>query len=428
LKPSLPLPDPILSTTPGTWSFDTMSRRVNEEILQRTYDENEHFFSSNPAALSNFEALREELNHASSTSLRLLHLQEGADDVEEWNELLKPHVLAGKTWLSAPWLVAEFYLYRRLLECTGYFDTSNPSTFKRDLFEAQKRAGTESSPATAEGILERVSNLRSFSKENLAVLLSIPLWGNQMDLSIWPTDTTEKSSQCSDNALLQVIENSHENLLWDDTQAICAYCSNTLPRKGNVDIVVDNAGLELVTDLILAEYLITSGIASQVTFRLKSFPTFVSDAMEKDLRYTVEYYSNLDSSSYKFCKEAGERWSQYLSSNKWICKEDDFWVQPKPMWEISNPLREEMSLSLFAVIKGDANYRRLLGDLEWDLTHDSFQNVVGDYFPCHVIALRTLKATLGCGMKTEKVERAKSIDPNWMVNGKFGVIQFGIPP
>merc|ERR1711862_476699 len=305
-----------------------------------------------------------------------------------------------------------------------------PRTFKKDLFEAQKIAGTVSSPATAEGILERVSNLKSFSKENLAVLLSIPLWGNQMDLSIWPTEVTdiEKSSQCSDNALLKVIENSHENLLWDDTQAISGYCSDVLSRKGNVDIVVDNAGLELVTDLILAEYLITSEIASQVTFRLKSFPTFVSDAMEKDLRHTVEYYSNLDPSSYKFCKEAGGRWSQYLSSNKWICKEDDFWVQPKPMWNIPDALRKDMSQSLFAVIKGDANYRRLLGDLEWDFTNDSFQNVVGDYFPCHVIALRTLKAMLGCGMNSEKVERAKNIDPNWMVNGKFGVIQFGIPP
>lgn len=428
-KPSLPLPNPLVSTEPGTWAFDTMSRRVNEEILQRTYDENEDFFKENPVAMSKFTALREDLQNASSTSLRLFELLEGevAEDIEEWNKIIEPHISEGKTWLSTPWLIAEFYLYRRLLADTGYFDAANPNTFKRDLFERQKRAGTESSPATAEGILERVSKLTKFSEDNLAVLLSIPLWGNQMDLSIWPTDTSDNNNQPSENALLKVIENSHENLLWDDTNDICSYCSK-LPQQGNVDIVVDNAGLELITDLVLADYLITSGIASQVTFRLKSFPTFVSDAMEKDLRHTVEYFSSLDQNTYKFCKEAGERWNQYLSSDKWICKEDDFWVQGKPMWEMPNALRSEMSKSIFAIIKGDANYRRLLGDLEWDLSQDSFQNVVGDYFPCHVIALRTLKAMMGCGMEPEKVERAKKIDPNWMVNGKFGVVQFGVPP
>ena len=34
--PQLPLPEPICSDTPGTWAYDTMSRRVNEEILERT--------------------------------------------------------------------------------------------------------------------------------------------------------------------------------------------------------------------------------------------------------------------------------------------------------------------------------------------------------------------------------------------------------
>ena len=418
-KPSLPLPSPLISTEPGTWAHDTMSRRVNEEILQRTYEENEDFFEANPEAFRKFKLLRKDLENAATTPLKLLEdlEEEAAEDIQEWNAIIEPHISAKKTWLSTPWMISEFYLYRRLLADIGYFNASNPNTFQKDLFERQKKAGTESSPSTAEGILERVSKLTEYSHDNLAVILSIPLWGNQMDLSIWPTGTKE-------NALLKVIENSHENLLWDDTDAICDHCST---KPGNVDIVVDNAGLELVTDLILADYFITSGIASQVTFRLKSFPTFVSDAMEKDLRYTVSYFSSLDN-KYAFCKEAGQRWEKYLSSSQWLCKQDDFWVQGKPMWEMPPHLTAEMSQSKLAIIKGDANYRRLLGDLDWDLTQDSFQNVVGDYFPSHVIALRTLKAMMGCGMDKQKVERAKSLDGDWMVNGKFGVIHFGVPP
>jgi hypothetical protein len=50
---------------------------------------------------------------------------------------------------------------------------------------------------------------------------------------------------------------------------------------------------------------------------------------------------------------------------------------------------------------------------------------VGNYFPCPVCALRTLKAEIGCGMDIEQVERAKSLDDNWQTNGRFGVLQFG---
>ena len=73
---------------------------------------------------------------------------------------------------------------------------------------------------------------------------------------------------------------------------------------------------------------------------------------------------------------------------------------------------------------GHPNYRRLLGDGKWDYTAP-FQKVVGDYFPCPVCALRTLKAEVGCGMDADQVERAKSLDDNWLVNGRFGVVHFG---
>jgi len=32
---------------------------------------------------------------------------------------------------------------------------------------------------------------------------------------------------------------------------------------------------------------------------------------------------------------------------------------------------------------------------------------------------------VGCGMSKEQVDRAKSLDDEWMVNGRFGVIHFG---
>lgn len=117
--PNLPIPDPLLSLTPGTWAYDTMSRRLNEEILQRTYEENEEVFNSPPfaMALQRFNELRSELDNASTTKLRNLKFDKDTDgrDTEvveleerEWKEIMKPFIDKGDTWLSAPWLVTEF--------------------------------------------------------------------------------------------------------------------------------------------------------------------------------------------------------------------------------------------------------------------------------------------------------------------------------
>lgn len=49
--------------------------------------------------------------------------------------------------------------------------------------------------------------------------------------------------------------------------------------------------------------------------------------------------------------------------------------------------------SALVFVKGDANYRRLIGDRLWP-TDTPFSDVAG-YFPTRLCALRTLKAELG---------------------------------
>ena len=77
-------------------------------------------------------------------------------------------------------------------------------------------------------------------------------------------------------------------------------------------------------------------------------------------------------------------------------------------------------------VKGDANYRRLVGDFYWQ--HDTeVQSIVGGYFPAPVVALRVLKSELAVGVPSAVEEKVKVIDSKWMVNGKWGVIQFVVP-
>ena len=424
--PRLDLPEPICSDVPGSWAYDTMSRRVNQEILQRTFEDNQEAFETDAfkPILERFNKLREDLSSSSKLTM-LYELPEDASEERkrewnEWKEIIQPFLEKGDTWLSAPWMVTEFFVYRRLMEAIGYWDEGTPG-YKYDPFVKQKRAGLESSVGSAEPMLGKIPNLPS-TAEGIDLAASISLWGNKMDLSLWPADAANTNV----DVFSSILESASENLLHDDLAVLAQHCEMLRSKGGgNVDIIVDNAGFELITDLALAEHLIESGIAACVTFQLKSHPTFVSDALEKDLVEHVEYYAALDASKFPHAKKAGDKWKSFLSSGKWKCHEDNFWVQAFAMWDMTEPLRSDLNQRCdLAFVKGDANYRRLLGDRKWELTAP-FPDVVGAYFPCPVCALRTFKAEIGCGLDADQIERAKRLDDNWLVNGRFGVVHFG---
>ena len=314
-----------------------------------------------------------------------------AREAREWHDILASYIDNNDTWLSAPWLVTEFYAYRRVIEAIGYYDKSNPETYLWDPFVVAKRAGLDSSVKSAENMLEKIVSL-PHTKEGVALAAAFALWGNKMDLSIWPADAENSSLDVFAN----ILHAADENLLHDDTSILTEHCEKLRERgDGRIDIIVDNAGFELVTDLALADHLVASGVAQVVTFQLKSHPTFVSDALEKDLQETVDHYAALSEEKFPNAKEAGlvsfrnaqekntltsidfsdfvysiccslfpfQRWQKYLDEGKWVCNEDNFWVQPSPMWEMPDPLRSDMKDRCdLAFVKGDANYRRLLGD------------------------------------------------------------------
>jgi hypothetical protein len=118
----------------------------------------------------------------------------------------------------------------------------------------------------------------------------------------------------------------------------------------------------------------------------------------------------------------GERLSDYQKSGRLITRSDLFWNSPLAMWELPKELMDEMELPGLIISKGDANYRRLLGDLEWDFTLP-FTQVV-DYLPTSLVALRTLKAELAVGMDLDQIRETYNQDPDWLVDGKWGVIHF----
>ena len=205
--PKLPLPPMLLSNEPGTWAHDTMSRRVRTEILGReVLEANAEVLETMPEAKARLLELDAELAAAATTPLR--HVGGSGPDLETWRSLMGEYVDAGKTWLDAPWLVTEFYLYRRVMEALDYFGQAEGQPV--DPFAASKARGLESAFASMEALAPKVlatvekgcvadasgsfaasmAEKGPFPEEELEVGLRlftlISLWGNRMDLSLWP--------------------------------------------------------------------------------------------------------------------------------------------------------------------------------------------------------------------------------------------------
>ena len=75
--------------------------------------------------------------------------------------------------------------------------------------------------------------------------------------------------------------------------------------------------------------------------------------------------------------------------------------------------------------KGDANYRRWLGDRHWP--YNIPLSEVLNFLPAPWLALRILKANMAAGMSPGIPEAAAQKDPHWLYSGQWGIIQFVNP-
>ena len=193
-----------------------------------------------------------------------------------------------------------------------------------------------------------------------------------------------------------------------------------------VDIVMDNSGFELFTDLCLADFLITSGLASVVRMRIKNGPWFVSDTTPHDFTWTLE---KLAASKEAALSEVGGRWLRHLEEARWTVHSDQFWTLPHTFNEMpqADPdLYSALAQADLIIFKGDLNYRKLVGDLNWETTVPLATAVQG-FLPAPLLSLRTAKADVMVGLEAGKAEETAAIDKEWMVSGEWGVVQFAQP-
>ena len=391
-------PQPIFSTEPGSWAQSTVIDRW-PEIVNRVIKENEF----PPQVIDKLIQLMDGIPDQPIRQLKDL----GAPDIKYWESYITPR--AGKNWLEIPWFFAEHYFYRRVMEAVNYFKLG------LDPFGYQKEQGLIK---TRKEIQAYASVLMNWMKDkgqgqgHIRQAIYFSLWGNQADLSLWPAG----SSGTLKNLTQQSFKN---NLLADDTNRIIKLLFKNTPPVRRVDIMLDNAGFELVCDLGLADTLLNNHLADDVLLHVKAHPTYVSDVISDDITQTVDFLKGCEGQD---IKDLGERLEKHIQEKKIRTKANFFWNSPLPMWEIPLDLREDLSGADFLISKGDANYRRLLGDRQWDFTFP-FHQVV-DYLPVPLAALRTSKSELAVGLDLDQIMEVYNQDPNWMVDGKWGVVHF----
>jgi hypothetical protein len=121
-------------------------------------------------------------------------------------------------------------------------------------------------------------------------------------------------------------------------------------------------------------------------------------------------------------QEFSRRWRGYVENGSWILDSDFYWNSPQPFWEgMPTRIQSQIASSVVTIIKGDANYRRIHGDLRWKYTANTAEIV--KYFPGSRLLLRTLKAEIQTGLTAETLDWVQK-EENWLSSGKFGLVQF----
>ncbi len=212
----------------------------------------------------------------------------------------------------------------------------------------------------------------------------------------------------------------HSAALWDLLKLVSQHKPGEGPKR--IDFVLDNAGFEITSDLCLAEWLLSVGLADKILFHCKSIPWFVSDATKCDFSWTLEKMAAHENPA---VAKLGKKWQLRVSDGTFVVTEHPFWTtsfEYAAMETMAPELYHQLSEAHLIIFKGDLNYRKLLADRNWHYT-ESFSIALGGFGPTNICALRTLKADLVTGLPPGAADKAATKNKDWMITGQYAVLQ-----
>ncbi|KIK35366.1 hypothetical protein CY34DRAFT_96200 [Suillus luteus UH-Slu-Lm8-n1] len=365
--------------------------------------------------------------------------QDGDILVAEYNaELESLKQTSRNTWFKAPWLYAECYLYRLI---RSYF---NQRAYWRgfDPFYTQKEEMFKNSGAAIYQIATTMYELESEKvklqedPDKLEVLfremIQMCLW---LDLSLL-THLSPSDIEHLQTVGKEAQEARSDFILKDDQGAVWSYIMTLANQGKRLDFVLDNAGFELFTDFVFADFLVTyTPYFSKVVFHPKLFPWFVSDVTPTDFANTISSLlstaffppnSVTSPDSVAHLQQMVTRWKNYIDKGIFTLATDlsdgqkmtEFWNGPWPYWnmnELAPELGQWLSGSGLVIFKGDL---KLAGDVKWPVS-TPFPTAIGPLagsFP--LLSLRTNKADVAVGIDEKVAESLDNKGEKWRVSGK----------
>lgn len=329
-----------------------------------------------------------------TTTGAVASLNAEAPDHDRWTDWTSEWV--SRPWEETPFLWAESYFFRRLLDAVGYFAPGPWCGV--DPFAPMKTAELRSAADTE--TLKAFDALPGLAPdERDATVVQAAVWGNQADLAF------QLSTGISGAA----------GLVSGDSQEFWSLFDTT----GPVHLVADNSAGELAADLALIDHLLTTRRADRVVLHVKPTPYYVSDATPADvlgvLRHLIELPGEVSA--------IGQRVWEGVRGGRIEVRAHPFFCAPLDYRAMPDDLREELASAEVTILKGDLNYRRLVGDQYWPAT-TPFDDAVS-YFPSPVAALRVLKSEVVVGLDDATV--AQLGEGTWRTSGSHALIQTARP-
>ena len=384
------LPEQLRGDTPGTFTTYSVTDRLPEIAIRTAQDLPE----SDRGGL-------EELAEA-VTEGRIEPVDPVGPEPQQWADHIAPYL--GMAWTEVPWFFAEYYFYRRALDAVDYWSTG------QDPYRRQKQLGLDQGIELARSVIAELDASYASGAATAELFTrstDAALWGNRADLSLWPADAADPAP----------VDNDAERLLVDHRRHAIDEMTDRMPPP--VALVLDNVGAELVCDLILADILLRSDLASQVVLDVKSYPIFVSDAISDDVTRTI---ARMCADASPHLRSLGERLAAELNADRLEIRSDPFWVSPV-LWRQRPPsIDAALAEAGLVIVKGDANFRRLVDDRAWEPT-TPFAIAIGST-PAPLLSLRTLKSEIAVGLDPSTVATVTAADPDWMINGQWATALF----
>ncbi|KAG1693525.1 hypothetical protein DVH05_023290 [Phytophthora capsici] len=335
-----------------------------------------------------------------------------------WEELLK-----GKnyTWQNSPWFLNEQYMFHLVLLIAKYYTTGI------DPFHPSKVAELkEDTPwtllQTAVGLSAQEEASSQSHHDQLKRFMKLCLWGNKADGCYKEVKETISGADAS-------LEFDDELLLVDHSDKVIKYLEQKAKHADAktlcVQYINDNSGTELLLDLALADHLLAHGWCGKITLNVKAEPMYVSDATPADVH---EHIAEMQRETRTPEVQAlGKRLAGYVDNDQLVMLPDLFWNRYTYYWEMPTELRTRLAReAALVIIKGDLNYRRLLGDRLWPPSTPVEEAV--PYFPTAFVSFRTMKSNSVVGIPADIVEKLEKEDSKWRYNGKRGTIQSVLTP